>query len=156
LIPARGGSKGIPRKNIRPFAGYPLIAYSIAAGLQAETVRRVIVSTDDQEIAEVARRYGALRPHSCVRLNWLQTGRWTCPVFQHALAWLGEHEGYYPDIVVHLHATTPVRPPGCVDSAVRLLLEHPQADCVRGVVEPGQNPHKCGALMHKPAICSRC
>ena len=141
LIPARGGSKGIPRKNIRPFAGYPLIAYSIAAGLQAETVRRVIVSTDDQEIAEVARRYGAETPF--LRPAELAADRtMDLPVFQHALAWLGEHEGYYPDIVVHLHATTPVRPPGCVDSAVRLLLEHPQADCVRGVVEPGQNPHK--------------
>ena len=55
LIPARGGSKGIPRKNIRDFAGAPLIAYSIAAGLRANTVTRVIVSTDDEEIAEVAR-----------------------------------------------------------------------------------------------------
>ena len=55
LIPARGGSKGIPRKNIRSFAGYPLIAYSIEAGLRAETVTRVIVSTDDEEIAAVAR-----------------------------------------------------------------------------------------------------
>ena len=53
LIPARGGSKGIPRKNIRDFAGYPLIAWSIAAGLQAHTVNRVIVSTDDDEIAAV-------------------------------------------------------------------------------------------------------
>ena len=67
LIPARGGSKGIPRKNIRSFAGYPLIAWSIAAGLQAHTVNRVIVSTDDEEIAAVAREYGAetpfMRPH---------------------------------------------------------------------------------------------
>ena len=66
LIPARGGSKGIPRKNIKPFAGYPLIAWSIAAGLQAKSVSRVIVSTDDEEIAAVARQYGAdvpfLRP----------------------------------------------------------------------------------------------
>ena len=57
IIPARGGSKGIPRKNIRNFAGWPLIAWSIAAGRQAQTVTRVIVSTDDEEIAEVARQY---------------------------------------------------------------------------------------------------
>ena len=62
LIPARGGSKGIPRKNIRDFAGYPLIAWSIAAGLQSELVTRVIVSTDDEEIAAVAREYGAETP----------------------------------------------------------------------------------------------
>ena len=59
LIPARGGSKTIPRKNIKDFAGYPLISYSIAAGLQSEMITRVIVSTDDEEIAEISRRYGA-------------------------------------------------------------------------------------------------
>ena len=59
IIPARGGSKGIPRKNIKLFAGYPLIAYSIAAGLQSELTTRVIVSTDDREIAEVAQKWGA-------------------------------------------------------------------------------------------------
>ena len=62
LIPARGGSKSIPRKNIIDFAGYPLISYSIAAGLAAETVTRVIVSTDDLEIAEISRKYGAEAP----------------------------------------------------------------------------------------------
>jgi len=62
LIPARGGSKGIPRKNIRDFAGFPLISWSIAAGLQAKSVSRVIVSTDDEEIASVAREYGAEVP----------------------------------------------------------------------------------------------
>ena len=62
LIPARGGSKGIPRKNIRSFAGYPLIAWSIAAARQSELVTRVIVSTDDEEIATVAREYGAETP----------------------------------------------------------------------------------------------
>ena len=55
IIPARGGSKSIPRKNIRDFAGYPLIAYSISAGLSAETISRVIVSTDDEEIATISR-----------------------------------------------------------------------------------------------------
>ena len=62
IIPARGGSKGIPRKNIRDFAGSPLISYSIAAGKQAEAVTRVIVSTDDAEIAQVARQWGAETP----------------------------------------------------------------------------------------------
>ena len=62
IIPARGGSKGIPRKNIRDFAGYPLIAYSIQAALTSKYVTRTIVSTDDLEIAEVARQYGAETP----------------------------------------------------------------------------------------------
>lgn len=141
IIPARGGSKGIPRKNIRPFAGYPLIAFSIAAALQAETITRVVVSTDDEEIAEVARRHGAetpfLRPAELAGDRTLDL-----PVFQHALAWLAEHEKYEPDLVVHLHPTSPVRPRDCLDRGIRLLLDHPEADCVRGVVEPGQNPYK--------------
>ena len=141
LIPARGGSKGIPRKNIRTFAGYPLIAYSIAAALQAETVTRVIVSTDDQEIAEVARGCGAEIPF--LRPAELAADRTTdLPVFQYALNWLAEHENYHPEIILHLHATSPVRPRGFVDQAVCLLQEHPEAECVRSVVSPGQNPYK--------------
>jgi N-acylneuraminate cytidylyltransferase len=141
LIPARGGSKGIPRKNIRLFAGYPLIAYSIQAGLDAQTVTRVIVSTDDEEIAEGARRCGAETPfmRPAEHAQDLTTD---LPVFQHALAWLEEHEGYQPDVVVQLRPTSPLRPPGLVDEAVNLLLAHPDADSVRGVVPAGQNPHK--------------
>ncbi len=141
IIPARGGSKGIPRKNIRPFVGYPLIAWSIAAASQAQTVTRTIVSTDDEEIAAVARQYGAeipfLRP-----AEFAQDNTTDLPVFAHALRWLEEHERYRPDVVVQLRPTSPIRPPDCVDRAVRLLLEHPEADCVRGVVPAGQNPYK--------------
>lgn len=141
IVPARGGSKGIPRKNIRPFAGYPLIAFSIAAALQAETVTRVIVTTDDEEIAEVARCYGAgtpfLRPAELAGDRTLDL-----PVFQHALKWLAENEGYHPDIVVHLRPTTPVRPPDLVDKSVRLLLAHPEADSVRGITPARENPFK--------------
>ena len=141
LIPARGGSKGIPRKNIRNFAGYPLIAWSIAAGKQAACVTRIVVSTDDEEIAAVAREYGAetpfLRPS-----EFAQDNTPDLPVFEHALQWLGEKEDYKPGIVVQLRPTSPIRPKHCVDSAVSILLEHPDADCVRGVVPAGQNPHK--------------
>ncbi len=141
IIPARGGSKGLPRKNIRSLAGHPLISYSIAAGLQAESVTRTIVSTDDEEIAAVARNYGAdtpfLRPAEFAQDNTLDL-----PVFQHALNWLAENEGYHPDVVVQLRPTSPVRPPSLVDDAVRLLLANPAATSVRGVVPSGQNPHK--------------
>jgi N-acylneuraminate cytidylyltransferase len=141
IIPARGGSKGIPRKNIKLFAGHPLIAYSIAAGVQAESVTRVIVSTDDEEIAAVARQYGAevpfLRPAELAQDQTLDL-----PVFQHALRWLEEREVYRPEVVVQLRPTSPVRPPALVDEAVSILLEHPEADSVRGVVPAGQNPHK--------------
>ncbi len=141
LIPARGGSKGIPRKNIRDFAGYPLIAWSIAAARQAQTVTRVLVSTDDEEIAAVARAFGAetpfLRPAELARDDTTDL-----PVFEHALDWLAEHEDYHPEVVVQLRPTSPIRPRGLVDEAVRLLRAHPDADCVRGVVPSAQNPFK--------------
>ena len=145
LIPARGGSKGIPRKNIRNFAGYPLIAWSIAAAKQASCVTRMVLSTDDEEIASVAREYGAETPF--LRPSELAQDQTTdLPVFEHALQWLAENEGYRPEIVIQLRPTSPVRPKHCVDNAVRILLDHDDADCVRGVVPAGQNPHKMWRL----------
>ena len=141
LIPARGGSKGIPRKNIRSFAGWPLIAWSIAAAQQSKYVTRIIVSTDDEEIAAVARECGAetpfLRP-----AEFAQDKSTDLPVFEHARGWLAEYEGYHPEVVVQLRPTSPVRPRGLIDDAIQILLDHPDADCVRGVVPSGQNPHK--------------
>jgi YrbI family 3-deoxy-D-manno-octulosonate 8-phosphate phosphatase len=141
LIPARGGSKSIPRKNIRPLSGYPLVAYSIAAALQSKLISRTIVSTDDEEIAEIAQKLGAeapfLRPTEFALDNSTDF-----PVFTHALGWLEENEGYQPDIMVQLRPTSPLRPPDCVDRAVQLLLDHPKADSVRGVIPAGQNPYK--------------
>jgi YrbI family 3-deoxy-D-manno-octulosonate 8-phosphate phosphatase len=141
LIPARGGSKSIPRKNIRPLSGHPLIAYSIAAGLKSRLVTRTLVSTDDEEIAAVARQYGAeapfLRP-----AEFAQDNSTDFPVFTHALDWLKEHEGYQPEIIVQLRPTSPIRPPECVDGAIQLLLDNPEADSARGIVPSGQNPFK--------------
>lgn len=141
IIPARGGSKSIPRKNIRLFANYPLIAYSISAGLSAESITRVIVSTDDKEIADISLKYGAeipfLRP-----VELAQDDTPDLPVFQHALEWLENHEQYTPDIVVQLRPTSPLRRTQHIDSAMLRLLEHPEADAVRTVCIPFQNPFK--------------
>ncbi|MCJ7623220.1 MAG: acylneuraminate cytidylyltransferase, partial [Anaerolineaceae bacterium] len=102
---------------------------------------RVIVSTDDDEIAEVAKQFGAdvpfLRPNDLA-----QDDTQDLPVFQHALQWLDENEGYFPELVVQLRPTSPVRPHDCVDDAIRLLLDNPEAESVRGVVSAGQNPYK--------------
>jgi len=141
VIPARGNSKSIYRKNIKEFAGYPLIAYSIAAGKQAESVTRTIVSTDDEEIASISRRYGAETPF--MRPAALAEDTTTdLPVFRHAINWLEKNENYCPDLVVQLRPTSPFRPPGMVDEAVRLMVENPEADSVRGVVPSTQNPYK--------------
>ncbi len=141
LIPARGGSKSIPMKNIADFAGHPLIAYSIAAGLAAETVNRVIVSTDDEEISKVSRFYGAetpfLRPGKYAQDHTLDL-----PVFSHALQWLAAEEGYQPDIIVQLRPTSPFRRVRHIDEAVYRLIERPEADSIRTVCIPFQNPFK--------------
>ncbi len=141
LIPARGGSKGIPRKNIRNYSGYPLIAYSIAAGLQSDMVTRVIVSTDDIEIADVAKNLGAEIPFFRPK-NLAGDSTLDLPVFQHALNWLSENENYKPDLIVQLRPTSPIRPKNLIDKAVTKMIENPRADSIRGVVQAGQNPYK--------------
>jgi len=145
VVQARGGSRSVPRKNVRPLAGHPLVAYSIAAGLAARSVTRLIVSTDDDEIAEVSRRYGAEVPFRRPAEYALDDSP-DLPLFQHALAWLEEHEGYRPEVVVQLRPTSPLRPLGMIDRAVEMLLAHPTADCVRGVTVPNQNPFKMWRL----------
>ncbi len=141
LIPARGGSKGIPRKNIKRLGGHPLIAYSIAAGLGSKLVTKTIVSTDDEEIAHYAREYGAevpfLRPE-----NIAQDDTRDLPVFQQALTWLEEVQGFTPQVVVQLRPTSPFRSPALIDEAVQILLDNPGATSVRGIVPSNQNPYK--------------
>jgi N-acylneuraminate cytidylyltransferase len=141
LVPARGGSKSIPRKNIHLFAGHPLIAYSIAAGRTAETVTRVVVSTDDDEIAQIARRYGAEVPFKRPT-EFAQDETPDLPVFVHALEWFAENENYHPQIVVQLRPTSPFRRVWHIDTAVMRLKERPDSDAVRTVCVPFQNPFK--------------
>jgi N-acylneuraminate cytidylyltransferase len=148
VIPARGGSQGIPRKNIRPLAGQPLIAWSIAAAQQARLVTRILTSTDDEEMASIARSYGSevpfLRPAELARSETRDL-----PVFQHVIEWLERNEGYVPDIVVQLRPTSPLRPPGLVDEAIELLLADESADSVRSVTRPSQTPYKMWTVVEK-------
>ena len=141
LIPARGGSKGLPRKNIKSLGGYPLIGYSIAAALNAKLVNRTVVTTDDPEIGDLAREYGAevpfIRP-----AEFAQDDTRDLPVFQHALKWFSEEEDYHPDVVVQLRPTSPFRPPELIDEAIQILLNNTGATSVRGVVSSRQNPFK--------------
>jgi CMP-N-acetylneuraminic acid synthetase len=141
IVQARGGSKGLPRKNLRPLRGHPLVAYSIASGLAAGSITRVLLSTDDAEIAEVGRAYGAevpfLRPSELA-----QDDTPDFPVYDHALRWLDGHEKYRPQIVVQLRPTTPLRPRGMLDEAVRILTADSQTECVRGVTVANQTPYK--------------
>lgn len=132
IIPARGGSKGIARKNLRELHGKPLIEWSIRSALQSARVGRVVVSTDDAEIADVARRAGADVPFRRPAELALDSTP-TEPVMLHALDEL-EKSGYRPDGIVLLQPTSPVRRKGTIDAAI-VLLEETGADSVVGVCE---------------------
>lgn len=144
LIPARGGSKGVPRKNVAVLAGKPLIAYTILAAQQAHRLHRTIFSTDDAAIADIARSYGAevpfLRPAELA-----QDDTPDLPVLQHALQWLEEVEGYRPDLLVTLRPTYPLRTAADIDAVVGLLIES-GADSVKCVLAVKEHPHKMWEL----------
>ena len=131
VIPVRGGSRGLPGKNIRMLGGHPLLAWTVQAALEAEEDLHVVVSTDSEEIAEVARKYGAdvpgLRPAELA-----QDETPTEPVVEHALA-QERARGVEPEAVMLLQATSPLRLPGTLDRAVARLRE-PGVDSVVGVV----------------------
>ena len=141
LIPARGNSKGIPRKNIAPLAGRPLISWTIEACRAAKLVDRVVLSSDDQEILAVGRQWGAecpfVRPAELARDDTP-----ALPVIRHAVEKLTEIDGYVPDAVALLQPTSPLRTARHIDEALA-LLQRSDADSVVSVVRvPHQfNPY---------------
>jgi N-acylneuraminate cytidylyltransferase len=141
IVQARGGSKSILHKNARLLGGHPLIAYSIAAGQQSHSVTRLIVSTDDPELAAIGKEYGAEVPFMRPK-ELAQDTTPDLPLFQHAIEWLRQAEGYVPDLVVQLRPTSPLRPAELVDQAVETLLANPKADSVRGITTANQTPYK--------------
>lgn len=141
LIPARGGSKGIPRKNVLEIAGRPLIAWSIGQALASDRITRVVVSTDDEEIAAVAARWGAEVPFLRPR-EYAHDLSPDIDVVRHALQHLAATESYEPELVVHLRPTGPVRRVQDIDAAVDLLASRPDADAVRSVSLARQTPYK--------------
>ena len=129
LIPARGGSKRIPRKNIRILHGKPLIQHTIDYALQAEINARVIVSTDDQEIAKIARQHGAEVPF--LRPDYISTDAASdYSVVEHCLNHL-KKEKYFPDVLIFLRPTQPYRIQGEIEKALEILNNNENIDCVR-------------------------
>lgn len=141
LIPARSGSKSVPHKNIRMIGGSPLIHHSIKQAQQSKLIRRVIVSTDSDRYRQVALDAGAEAPFLRPAAMAADLSP-DVPAFQHALAWLKEHEGYTPDIVVHLRPTCPVRSVKDIDTAIEILLNRTHVDSVRSVSAAVQNPYR--------------
>ena len=141
LIPARGGSKSVPRKNIIKLQGKPMIAWAIECALMAQYVTRVVVTTDDEEIAAIAREYGAEVPF--MRPSVLADDFSTDVEFhKHALQWLSNNESYHPDMVVNLRPTPPSRKPDVIDRAIELFSKHPEADALRSVHLASETPFK--------------
>jgi len=135
IVTARGGSKGIPRKNIVPLLGKPLLAYTAQAALAAQRLTRTVLSTDDEEIAEVGRAWGLevpfLRPRELARDDTP-----TIPVLQDVVRKL-EASGEHYDAILTLQPTTPLRRPEDIDGAIT-LLEQTGADAVISFVDVGE------------------
>jgi CMP-N-acetylneuraminic acid synthetase len=145
IVPARSGSKSVPDKNVASFRGKPLLVHSVAHALAARNVDRVLVSTDSPRYRDIALAAGAeapfLRPAALA--GDLSTD---VEVFTHALGWLRQHDGYTPDVCVHLRPTSPTRRVQDVEDAVELLLSDPSADSVRSVTPAAQTPYKMWRL----------
>src|SRR5579872_2523082 len=141
IIPARGGSKSVPKKNILPIHGKPLIAYAIETALASKKINRTIVFTDNEDIAAIAKKYGAELPVK--EPDELATDHiHDLLLFQYVLKWLKENENYVPDLVVHLWPTAPIRDPKDIDKAVEMLQNDPEADSVRSVTKPSVSPFR--------------
>ncbi len=141
VIPARGGSKSCPRKNIRELNGQPLIAYPILASLRTPEIEETYVSTDDKEIAQISRKYGAevpfLRPakystDTSLDIEWAR----------HFLAWFYATKGYHPDVLVHLRATTPILDVEMISKAIEAFKMNPKATSLLSMQEYTESPHK--------------
>lgn len=128
IIPARGGSKGIPRKNIRKLAGKPLIAYTINAAKNSKLIDRVFVSTEDKEIAKISKKYGAEMIKRPKRLAGDYVP--TAPVLKDTIIQLETKENYKPDIVVYLQPTDIFRKKGIIDKVIKKLIKNPNLDSV--------------------------
>jgi N-acylneuraminate cytidylyltransferase len=139
VVPARGGSKGLPGKNIRPLGGLPLIAHTLRCAAMTPAIDRCVVSTDDANIAAVARQHGGdvpfLRPGELA-----QDDTPMIPVLQHALREMEARDGRRYESLLLLDPTSPGRLPEDIAQALTLLDEDPQADGVVAVSEPRFNP----------------
>ena len=141
IIPAKKNSKGLPNKNTLKINKHPLIAYSIAAGIQTPQISRVLCSTDSIEIARIARKYGAetpfIRPKSISK-----TLTTDLEVFKHALAWLKKNENYSPDLVIQFRPTSPIRFIKDIQKGLKIIKKTNKIDSIRSVAEPLTTPYK--------------
>lgn len=141
LIPARSGSKKILNKNIKLLFGKPLIQYSIEEAKKSVYINKIIVSTDSTQIADIAKDLCAevpfLRPDELA-----QDDTTDLPVFEHCLKWLKKNDDFYPDIIIHLRPTAPLRTFEHIDVGIEKLINNPKADSLRSVTIAPKHPLK--------------
>lgn len=141
IIPARSGSKSVTDKNIRLIDGKPMLAYSIEHALKSKHIGRVIVSTDSEKYAQIAKEYGAevpfIRPAEYATDTALDID-----VFEHALNFFKDGEGYIPKLVVQLRPTYPIRNVDDIDAMIEYMMSHPDTDSMRCVAPATEIPYK--------------
>jgi N-acylneuraminate cytidylyltransferase len=140
VIPARGGSKSIPRKNIRLLNGRPLIDYSINYSLNCPLVDKTIVSTEDDEIAKIALNCGAEVPFMRPK-ELAEDDTEDYPFMKHALDFFDSKDVHF-DAYVLLRPTSPLRAPGLIEAGIALLKKYPQASAIRAVTEAKEHPYR--------------
>lgn len=139
-ICCRGGSKGVPDKNIRPLNGIPLIVQTIRQALESRLIDDLIISTDDDRIARIAKDAGAKVPFKRpADLASDTSSKW--PVFIHALEFYEKEYGKKIDYLVDLDVTVPLKEARDIDGAIRLALDHPDTEVVITGYEPERNPY---------------
>lgn len=146
IVGARSGSKGVPNKNIRPLAGKPLIGWILGTAQKSKHINRLVVSTDSEEYAAIARRFGAETP--CLRPQELALDN--SPEYEyvkHMVEWLEKNENYKPDIVVRMMATVPLQAVEDIDACIDEVLKYPEAHSAVVIAEARQHPHKALKLI---------
>lgn len=141
IIPARSGSKGVVDKNIKLLAGHPLIAYSVAAAQLTKGIDRIVVSTDSEKYADIARKSGAEIPF--LRPDEISGDNSTDYDFIiHVLNWMQDNEGFQPDYLVHLRPTTPLRNPVYIEEAIERIQQDEYGTALRSVHEMSETAYK--------------
>ena len=142
IIPARSGSKGLPNKNIKEFKGHPLLSWSIKQALQSKYKMKIIVSTDSEHYAKIAKKYGAevpfLRPKE---LSDDLSTDYEC--IKHCIEWLEKNETYIPDIILHLRPTQPCRNVETINTCLDIFIKNiDNYDSLRTVIKIDKSPYK--------------
>ena len=152
IIPARSGSKGLPHKNIKDYRGKPLLAWSIEQAQLCRYDMKIVVSTDSKEYADIAMKYGAeapfLRPSE---ISGDLSTDYEC--MKHSVEWLKQNQQYYPDIVLQLRPTSPLRNVEDINNAIGLFLENRENyDSLRSVIEFEKSPYKMYTLTENTLV----